>query len=106
MNSITFDRRAYPADATFSIWHAEDGWPIRRMDWLQAAGAPVRGSLVFAGGRGDFIEKYLEALAHWHGRGWNVTAFDWRGQGASRGADPSQIQPSLDPLVADAAAFV
>lgn len=106
MNSIAFDRRAHPAGATFSTWSAEDGWPIRRMDWVQAPGQPVRGSLLFAGGRGDFIEKYLEALAHWHGRGWNVTTFDWRGQGASRGAGRAPMQNSLDPLVADAAAFI
>jgi lysophospholipase len=58
---------------------------LRRMDWAQAKGKRARGSLLFAGGRGDFIEKYLEALAHWHGAGWSVTAFDWRGQGKSRG---------------------
>jgi lysophospholipase len=56
------------------------------MDWPQPEGKAPRGSLIFAGGRGDFIEKYLEAFAHWHGRGWNVAAFDWRGQGGSRGA--------------------
>ena len=36
-------------------------------------------------GRGDFIEKYLETYAHFQAAGWNVTAFDWRGQGGSRG---------------------
>jgi lysophospholipase len=79
-------RRAHPAGARFGSWTAPDGWAIRRMDWPQPAGTAPRGSLIFAGGRGDFIEKYLEAFAHWHGRGWNVAAFDWRGQGASRGA--------------------
>jgi lysophospholipase len=79
-------RRAHPAGARFRTWTAPDGWAIRRMDWPQPAGTAPRGSLLFAGGRGDFIEKYLEAFAHWHGRGWSVTAFDWRGQGASWGA--------------------
>lgn len=42
------------------------------------------------GGRGDVIEKYLEAFGHFHSRGWSVTAFDWRGQGGSGrlAADP------------------
>lgn len=65
-----------------------------------------RGSLVFAGGRGDFIEKYLEPLAHWHAQGWNVTSFDWRGQGGSRGGIVGGNFTDFDPLVADLAAFL
>jgi len=34
-------------------------------------------------GRGDAYEKYLESLEHWRGRGWRVTAADWRGQAGS-----------------------
>ena len=55
------------------------------MDWRQPAGIRPRGRMLFAGGRSDFIEKYLESYAHWHRAGWDVTAFDWRGQGLSRG---------------------
>lgn len=44
---------------------------------------PARGSLLFLPGRGDFYEKYLETLDHWHGEGWRVTAADWRGQAGS-----------------------
>jgi lysophospholipase len=79
-------RRAHPPGALFGTWIAPDGWALRRMDWPQKGRGKARGSLVFANGRGDFIEKYLEAFAYWHGLGWNVTAFDWRGQGGSRGA--------------------
>ena len=50
----------------FTTGRAPDGGRCRRMDWPQPAGAKARGSLLFAGGRGDFIEKYLEAYAHWH----------------------------------------
>ena len=74
------------------------------MDWPQPDGVRPRGSLIFAGGRGDFIEKYLEALGHWHARGWQVTSFDWRGQGAS--AAPGAAAASLDPLVDDFAALL
>jgi lysophospholipase len=76
------------------------------MDWPQPAGAPARGSLVFANGRGDFVEKYIEALAHWHKRGWNVTSFDWRGQGGSRGNIVGGHLESFDPLVGDLEALV
>jgi lysophospholipase len=74
-------RRAHPQDATISQTIMRDGWQLRTLDW-PAVGQP-RGSILFQGGRGDFIEKYLETLAYWHTLGWSVTAFDWRGQGKS-----------------------
>lgn len=71
------------------------------MDWRQPEGGPVRGSILFAGGRGDFIEKYLEPYRHWHDRGWNVTAFDWRGQGRSRGDIVGGHLPDFSILIDD-----
>lgn len=100
------DRRALPAGAGVSDWRAPDGWSIRRLDWPRSGGTPRRGSLVFAGGRGDFIEKYLEPLAHWHDAGWDVTSFDWRGQGGSRGGIIGGNFVDFDPLVADVAAIL
>jgi lysophospholipase len=85
MNDAREPRRTRPPDANFREWRTPDGWPLRRMDWPQPAGKAARGSLIFAGGRGDFIEKYLEIYRWWHAAGWNVTTFDWRGQGRSRG---------------------
>jgi lysophospholipase len=101
-----FNRRAHPQGARFFDWRAPDGWLHRRMDWPQPRGRKARGTLLFAGGRGDFIEKYLEAMAHWHGQGWHVAAFDWRGQGASRGDSVGGHLDSLDILVEDLAALV
>src|SRR3546814_4130708 len=106
MNLMAIDRRAHPAGAEFSVWQAPDGWSLRRMRWPQPHGFTPRGSLFFAGGRGDFIEKYLEAMGHWHGRGWNVDSFDWRGQGESRGTIVGGHVESFDPLVADCAALL
>ncbi|MBV8686071.1 MAG: alpha/beta hydrolase [Alphaproteobacteria bacterium] len=106
MPGKALDRRRIPAEARLSAWTAPDGWSCRRLDWAQPAGAPARGALLFAGGRGDFIEKYLEAQRHWFDRGWTVTAFDWRGQGGSRGAGESGQADSFDPLVADLAALI
>ena len=77
-----FDRRAIPAAARETTWAAPDGHPIRRLDWATPGGQP-RGALLFLPGRGDYYEKYLETLAHWAARGWQVTALDWRGQGGS-----------------------
>lgn len=57
-------------------------WPLRSLTW-PSTGKFQRGSILFLGGRGDIIEKYLESFAHWHAGGWHLTAFDWRGQGGS-----------------------
>ena len=70
-----------PAGVRESVWVAPDGHRLRTLEWPPDGAA--RGSLLFLPGRGDFIEKYLETLAHWAERGWQVTALDWRGQGAS-----------------------
>lgn len=82
MASSALFRRALPADARFAQWQAADGWPLRRFD-LPARPGGRRGSILFEGGRGDIVEKYLELIAHWHDAGWAVTSFDWRGQGGS-----------------------
>jgi lysophospholipase len=99
-------RRSRPPGAVFGPWTAPDGWTYRRMDWPQAAGNRPRGSLLFAGGRGDFIEKYLEAYGDWHAAGWNVTAFDWRGQGASQGSLKGGNLASFDILIDDLEALI
>ncbi|HEX8379372.1 MAG TPA: alpha/beta hydrolase [Allosphingosinicella sp.] len=106
MHSEAFDRRAIPSDAVFRDWKAADGWVYRTLERRRKAGTKDRGSLVFAGGRGDFIEKYLEAQDHWHRAGWNVLAFDWRGQGASQGDRPPGHVDSFDTLVADLAGLL
>lgn len=61
---------------------APDGHAIRRIDW-PVEQKDARGSILFYPGRGDTYEKYVETLAGWHGKGWRVTAADWRGQAGS-----------------------
>jgi lysophospholipase len=99
-------RRTRPAGAEFGQWRAPDGWLHRRMDWPQRDPDKARGSLLFAGGRGDFIEKYLEAYTYWHAAGWNVAAFDWRSQGASQGDRPGGHLTSFNVLIDDLAALI
>lgn len=106
MQSEAFDRRTVPADARFVRWAAADGWSHRMLERRPADGAPVRGSLLFAGGRGDFIEKYLEVHDHWLRSGWNVTAFDWRGQGGSQGDKPGGWLDRFETLVDDLAGLI
>lgn len=77
----TMNRRIIPADAVETTWTAEDGWPIRRIDWR--GGRTPRGSMLFLPGRGDHYEKYLETLQYFADSGWYVTSIDWRGQAGS-----------------------
>lgn len=99
-------RRAHPKGAVFRAWTAPDGMKLRRMDWPAAGKRGSHGSLLFANGRGDFVEKYLEALAHWHAAGWHVTSFDWRGQGGSQGEGAAAAASNFDPMVDDLAALI
>jgi len=101
-----FSRRRLPADAVMSEWRAADGWPCRRFDWAPPPGVAPRGALLFAGGRGDFIEKYLGCYAYWRAAGWTVTTFDWRGQGRSRGDIRLGNYVTFDGLVDDLAALI
>lgn len=102
-----FDRRAIPRGFRFDRWRSPDGWDHRRYDWLAASSRP-RGSLLFLTGRGDFAEKYLEAMHHWQRAGWSVAGFDWRGQGGSGRIVPGLVAghtASFDPMIDDLAAF-
>lgn len=83
MNQILTDRRAYPEGLRVSRWRAPDGWDHRRFDWPADPARPVRGSMIFQAGRGDYFEKYIETLDEWRRAGWNLRGFDWRGQAGS-----------------------
>jgi len=92
---MTFDRRTIPAAAGFSMTPARDGWPLRT--YVQPPrGKPARGSILWLGGRGDIVEKYIEAIDDWARAGWHVTSFDWRGQGGSGRNGPAPMVGHID----------
>lgn len=106
MDVPPIDRRAYPEGMRLWTWPAPDGWLHRRVDWPQAERRRSRGSLLFVGGRGDFVEKYVEAMSEWHRRGWAVASFDWRGQGQSKGDIAGGHFDSFDILIDDLEALI
>ena len=72
-----------PLAPFLSYWTAPDGWVHRRYDRPYEPGTARRGRLLFQTGRADMIEKYGDAIDAFRAQGWDVTAFDWRGQGGS-----------------------
>ncbi|WP_310498337.1 alpha/beta hydrolase [Sandarakinorhabdus sp.] len=74
-------RRSLPPGGMQSMQVMADGWPLRAILWPAVTGK--QGSILFLGGRGDFIEKYAEGLWALTDAGWGVASFDWRGQGLS-----------------------
>ncbi|MBB4609964.1 alpha/beta fold hydrolase [Sphingomonas yabuuchiae] len=96
-----------PLAPFLSYWTAPDGWVHRRYDRPHEPGTARRGRLLFQTGRADMIEKYGDAIDHFRAQGWDVTAFDWRGQGGSgrlTGDGTGHID-RLDRLGEDLAAF-
>lgn len=75
-------------------WYASDGWEHRK--FVLPARGEAKGALLFLGGRGDFFEKYIEAIHHWSQQGWNVHGFDWRGQGGSGLTHPEKYCHASD----------
>lgn len=74
-------RRTLPPGAQWETLPI-DGWPVRTARW-PAASTASPGSILFVGGRADFVEKYGEAYWTWRDAGFGVATFDWRGQGRS-----------------------
>lgn len=78
-------RRTLPGGGITRYISLRDGWPVRV--WQRESAAPDgerRGTILLAGGRADYIEKYAECLHDLADAGWSLCTFDWRGQGLSR----------------------
>ena len=59
-----------------------DRLKIRYARW-KATAAPIKGTIVLLQGRAEYIEKYYETIDQLRADGFEVLAFDWRGQGGS-----------------------
>ena len=108
MQPQSYPCRAWPERSIEQVWRAPDGWPCRLLRLSPPADVRPRGSLLFLGGRGDQIEKHVEAIARWAAMGWEVSALEWRGQaGAGRLLPDARIghSPGFDRWIDDLAAF-
>ncbi|MCT8000964.1 alpha/beta hydrolase [Sphingomonas sanguinis] len=96
-----------PFSPWLTRWIAPDGWAHRRFDRSRVEGVARRGRLLFQTGRADMVEKYGDAIDHFRAQGWDVTAFDWRGQGGSGrlASDDTGHIDSFDRLTEDLSAF-
>jgi len=77
------DGNPAPVGGTVTWVDCGKGINIRTAFWPVAEGVVFRGSVVFVGGRTEYIEKYFESYQQLLNRGYSVAAFDWRGQGLS-----------------------
>jgi lysophospholipase len=78
------ERNPAPDGAVLVPLKAADGVSLRAARFPAAAGVPFRGTVCLFQGRGEFIEKYFEMVRDLTGRGFDVAALDWRGQGGSQ----------------------
>ncbi|QKV20358.1 alpha/beta fold hydrolase [Oricola thermophila] len=74
-----------PAPDIAADGHVEtpDGFSVRYARF-RADANPVKGTVVILQGRNEFIEKYFETISDILDAGFDVVAFDWRGQGGSQ----------------------
>jgi lysophospholipase len=106
-NDPVLRRRSLPAGGVQDYRLLRDGWPVRTLRWDgQREGERT---ILIVTGRGDFIEKYAEAIHDLVDAGHGVATFDWRGQGLSRrvGQTPMHgASPGFDVWLADLAEMI
>ncbi len=71
-----------PKGGQCEVITASDGTGLRFAHW--PAAGPVRGAVLLAQGRTEYIEKAYEWIGALQSRGFHVGAFDFRGQGLSQ----------------------
>ena len=99
---ISIPEASAPAGATAEWVIGGDGARLRAAWFPLATGS--RGTVVLSPGRTEPIEKYFETIDDLHGRGFQVLAHDWRGQGLSQRALPDRLKghaEGVEPFLAD-----
>ena len=84
---------AAPAGAETS-WLSVPNGSLRVATWTPSSA--ISGTVLFAHGRNEFIEKHYETIAELLDRGYRVVTFDWRGQGRSSRALANPLKGHVD----------
>lgn len=74
------------------LWFEGRGGVKVRAAIAPAKGAGLRGTVILAMGRTEFIEKYFEVIGELQQRGFVVFILDWRGQGLSDRLLPNPLK--------------
>jgi len=77
-----------PEGGASSVIEADDGIKLRFAHW--PAEGEMRGAILLAQGRTEYIEKAYEWIEKFRSRGLHVAAFDFRGQGLSERLLPNR----------------
>jgi lysophospholipase len=83
MSLVEISDNPVPDGATSGFVTTPDRIKIRYAHW-PTTGRPRCGTVTLLQGRAEFIEKYFEVIQDLRQRGFDVVAFDWRGQGGSQ----------------------
>ena len=82
MTLVSIPSNPAPEDVVSGTIKTPDGAELRFARWAPPAGR--KGTVCVFTGRTEQIEKYFETVRDLRGRGFAVTALDWRGQGGSQ----------------------
>ena len=83
MNLVSLSINPVPSGAAVAAFDGYDATKLRSALWPPTRG-PARGTVCIFPGRGEYIEKYFEAIADLRRRGFAIAIMDWRGQGGSQ----------------------
>ena len=83
MDLAATDANPIPFDPVCGFATTDDDVEIRFARW-RTQKPNCRGSVIVLQGRGEYIEKYFETVTDLLSSGFDVCAFDWRGQGGSQ----------------------
>ena len=71
-----------PPNPVLASVRTPDGFKLRLARW-RTLRPPAKGTVIVLQGRAEYIEKYFETISDLRETGYDVCAFDWRGQGGS-----------------------
>jgi lysophospholipase len=96
MDLISLPENPVPAGAIMVPVLAQDGLTLRAVRWT---GPASRGTVLIVPGRGEFIEKYFEAIEDLRARHLDVVIIDLRGQGLSERELSNPYKGHIDDFV-------